>query len=92
MLHGEEAIADVFARRVVFNCKHYLDTFPEYQAFRAIDLADRLCYELDDDVKEFISQTLRAAGPRHFEQQVREHRPDLDASFLRARFDRYATA
>jgi len=89
MLYGEEAIADIFARRVAFNCKDYLDTFPAYQAFRAIDLADRLCYELDDEVKEFISQTLRAAGPRHFEQQVREHRPNLDANFLRACFDRY---
>ncbi len=91
-LHGEEAIADIFARRIVFNCKLYLDTYPEYQAFRAIDLAARLGYELEDDVKEFISQTLRVAGVPQFEQQVREHRPDIDPSFLRASLERYATA
>jgi hypothetical protein len=89
MLYGEEAIADIFARRVAFNCKDYLYEFPQYQAFRAIDLAERLCYELDDEVKEFISQTLRTAGAQLFEHQVREHRPDLDASFLRTYFDRY---
>ncbi|MGA1997726.1 MAG: hypothetical protein ABSH45_18310 [Bryobacteraceae bacterium] len=77
---------------MAFNCKSYLNTFPEYQAFRAIDLAERLGYELDDEVKEFISQTLRAAGAGRFEQQVREHRPDIDASLLRARFDRYSSA
>ncbi len=89
-IHGEEAIADVFARRVAFNCKGYLTIFPEYQAFRAIDYSERLKYDLDDEVKEFISQTLRAAGPQRFEELIREHRPSIDANLVGDRFDRYS--
>ncbi len=89
-LHGDEAIADIFARRISFNCKSYLGTYPEYQAFRAIDLAERLKYELDDEVKEFISQALRAAGAARFEQQVREHRPDVEPRVVLARFNQYS--
>lgn len=88
---GHEAIVDVFARRISFNCKSYLGTYPEYQAFSAIDLAERLGYELDDEVKEFISQSLRAGAAR-FEQQVREYRPDVEASVVRARFDQYSNS
>src|ERR1017187_5923147 len=40
----------------------------EATAFRAIDLAERLGYELDVEVQEFISQTLRAAGAERLEQ------------------------
>jgi hypothetical protein len=89
-LHGDMAVADIFARRVAFNCKGYLNTFAEYQAFRAIDLGERLSYELDAEVKEFVSLTLRTAGLQRFKQQVREHRPDLDEGALEARFFAYA--
>ena len=40
----------------------------EATAFRAIDFAVRLGYELDVEVQEFISQTLRAARAERFEQ------------------------
>ena len=87
--HGEEAIADVFARRIAFNCKSYRDEHPEYQAFRAVDLSQRLDYELDDEVKEFIAQSLSRSGAARFIEQVRLHRKDLDAASLQARFDQY---
>ena len=40
----------------------------EATAFRAIDFAERFGYELDVEVQEFISQTLRAARAERFEQ------------------------
>lgn len=88
---GTLAIADVFSRRIVFNCTRYhLTTFPEFQAFRAIDLVDRLGYALDDDVKDFVVQTLRTAGIERFVQRVRAHRPELTDDNLRQRYQRYA--
>ncbi len=74
-LRSEGAIEDIRNRRIWFNCKeYYQDVFPEYQAFRAIDLGDRLGYALDDDVARFVAATLRKAGPQRFACEVREHR------------------
>jgi len=73
-LQSEGAVEDIRDRRISFNCKGYLDIYPEYQAFRAIDLRDRLGYALDDEVARFVSVTLKKAGPQRFAHEVREHR------------------
>lgn len=73
-LHGAEAADDIRERRIAFNCQGYLDVYAEYQAFRAIDLADRLRYTLDTDVSAFVASTLRKAGPEVFVREVLEHR------------------
>lgn len=74
-LSGEAAVEDIRQRRVSFNCTGYLDVYPAFQAFRALDLADRLGYALDGEVSDFVSRTLRETTPERFSREVREHRP-----------------
>lgn len=74
-LAGEAAIEDIRARRISFSCIGYLDVYPEFQAFRGLDLADRLGYALDGEVRDFVLSTLRGTTPDRFSRGVREHRP-----------------
>jgi hypothetical protein len=78
---------DIFLRRIVFNCRGYLNQYPEYQAFRALDLANRLEYGLDEEVRQFVGECLRVAGEERFVAAVRDHRPDLTEAALRQLFE-----
>jgi hypothetical protein len=89
-LQSEGALEDIRERRISFNCKGYLDVYPEYQAFRAIDLQDRLGYALDDEVTRFVADTLREAGPQRFASEVREHRRHESAERLDRLFRTYS--
>lgn len=90
-LQSVGAVEDIRNRRISFNCKqYYQDVFPEYQAFRAVDLADRLGYTLDDDVARFVAATLKKAGPHRFAREVREHRRHESAERLDRFFRTYA--
>jgi hypothetical protein len=88
-LQGEAAVEDIRDRRISFNCTGYLDVYPEYQAFRAIDLRDRLGYTLDDEVARFVTVTLKKAGPERFAREVREHRRHEPAERLDRLFRAY---
>jgi hypothetical protein len=89
-LNAETAVRDVQDRTIAFNCRGYLDTYPEYQAFRAIDLAERLRYSLQASVDEFVKSTLRGAGVQAFTREVRAHRPTVGDEVLERLFQKYA--
>ena len=72
-----QAVRDIRRRSVAFNCRGYLEVFPEYQAFRALDLADRLGYALHADVLDFVASRLRESTIGHFLAAVRRHRPEM---------------
>ena len=69
-----QAIADIAARRIAFNCRDYLDVFPVYQAFRAIDLAQRLDYTLDSEVSLFVRAQIDRSTLQEFLHAVQIHR------------------
>ena len=88
ILYENDAIQSIAHRRISFNCTGYLNTFPEYQAFRAIDFSQRLCYELDEGVREFVVSTLSRSPLSTFVRAVRAHRPDLSESELTELYER----
>lgn len=89
-LQGEAAIQDIRDRQICFNCTKYLDVYPEYQAFRAMDLRDRLGYALDDEVASFVAAALKKVGPERFVSEVHEHRREEPAERLQRLFRLYA--
>jgi hypothetical protein len=89
-LQNHGAVEDIAAKRISFNCTGYLNTYPEYQAFRAIDLAERLGYALDDEVASFVAKTLTKAGRQRFAQEVREHRKEERTERLHQIFQKHS--
>lgn len=76
------AVEDIARRVVAFNCRSYLDLFPEYQAFRAIDLAVRLQYSLETEVEQFVRGLLNSIPWDSFVAAVQRHRPELTRGHL----------
>jgi hypothetical protein len=73
--HG--AIAGIAEKSIAFNCREYLDVFPDYQAFRGIELARRMGYGLAPEVLSFVADRLRRAPKAEFLRAVRQHRADV---------------
>lgn len=88
-LYENQSIEAIVARRISFNCTGYLDVFPQYQAFRAIDFAERLNYSIDSVVMNFIQKTMRERTLQSFINAVRDHRPDVTPSRLRHIYEIY---
>ncbi|MFZ0739710.1 MAG: hypothetical protein WAM96_21625 [Candidatus Acidiferrales bacterium] len=88
-LFESNAIEAIAARTISFNCKGYLDLYPEFQAFRAVDFAERLGYSLDPEVTEFVRNTLAGCSLQDFIDAVSEHRPDEPLSRLKNMFETY---
>lgn len=85
------AIDAIAERRICFNCKDYLNVFPEYQAFRAIDFSQRLRYLLDEPVLEFVRNTLAEIPFSAFSKAVRRHRPEMLVAELEKIYQRYTS-
>jgi hypothetical protein len=83
------AIHDISRRIIAFNCRDYLNVFPEYQAFRAIELAKRLGYQLHHDVLEFVVLQLRSSTWINFVRAVQQHRREISTEELRALCESY---
>ena len=66
--------------RIAFNCRGYLDAFPELQSFRALDYAERLGYDLEDEVSEFVTRTVKRGSREEFAGRVTKLRPDVAGS------------
>jgi hypothetical protein len=73
--HG--AVRDIKNKIIALNCANYLDAFPEYQAFRTIDLAHRLGYRLDAKVRAFVRSRIDQATPEEFFLAVEKHRKEI---------------
>jgi hypothetical protein len=71
------AVRDITQKIIAFNCDGYLSAFPHYQAFRAMDLAQRLGYRLDTRVREFVRSRISELAPEQFFVAVRQHRPEI---------------
>jgi predicted nucleotidyltransferase len=76
-LHENGAISAISGRRISFNNRGYLDLFRAYQAFRAVDFAERLRYRLDEEVSVFVRDTLSATTLPEFIRSVQSHRPNI---------------
>jgi hypothetical protein len=72
-----EAVRDITNKTIRFNCSSYLDVFPEYQAFRAMDLAERLRYQLDGNVRAFVRSRIDQSTTEEFLLAVQKHRKDV---------------
>ena len=83
-LTDHHAVEHIARRAVAFNCRSYLDVFPDYQAFRAIELAARLGYAVDHEVSQFVKSRFNLTPWASFVAAVQQHRPDLTADHLRA--------
>jgi hypothetical protein len=71
------AISDIAQRSITFNCRQYLDLFPDYQAFRGMDLSRRLGYQLSPEVRNFVTERLRKSPRADFLRAVRRHRSSV---------------
>ena len=72
-----QTVSDITKKIIAFNCVGYLDTFPEYQAFRAMDLANRLGYRLHAQVDAFVRSRIAQSTEEEFFKAVLKHRPDI---------------
>lgn len=84
------AISDIAGRRIAFNCKDYLNVFPRYQAFRAMDLAKRMKYKLDDEVKRFVEAQIEDCTFEEFYQDVHSHRREFTRQDMSALWEGYS--
>jgi hypothetical protein len=84
------AIASIARRTISFNCRDYLDKFPSYQAFRAMDFADRLEYTLDDEVRLFVRQQIHDSKLEEFVEAVQSHRRGVTQEDIAGMFERYS--
>jgi hypothetical protein len=73
--HG--AVRDIADKTIAFNCSSYLDVFPEYQAFRAMDLAHRLGYQLNARVRAFVRSRIDESTAEEFFIAVQKHRREV---------------
>lgn len=89
-LTEHRAISSIAKRTISFNCKDYLNKFPKYQAFRAIDFADRLEYRLDGEVHRFVQNQIRNSKLEEFVAAVQSHRREITKKALREMFERYS--
>ncbi len=87
-LYEHRAISDISSRIIGFNCTGYLNVFPVFQAFRALDFADRLDYCLSPDVHSFVKDILATTTFEEFCTKVWEHRPEIDEARLRTLYNR----
>jgi hypothetical protein len=87
--HG--AVRDITNRVIAFNCAGYLDAFPEYQAFRAMDLAHRLEYQLDVDVRTFVRSRMDQSTPEEFLLAVHKHRKDVTSEDVGKMYREYSS-
>lgn len=68
------AIEDIERKFIRFNCKDYLNIYPEFQSFRAIKLASDLGYALDSDIRSFIINCIKKVPPEQFLKSVKVHK------------------
>jgi len=79
-IREDQATTDIIRKRIAFNCRGYLDAFPELQSFRALDYAERLGYDLEDEVSEFVTRTVKRGSREEFAGRVTKLRPDVAGS------------
>ena len=89
-LTEHRAISSIAKRAISFNCKDYLNKFPKYQAFRAIDFAHRLDYRLDDEVKCFVRKQIHNSKLEQFVDAVKIHRREITTKAIKEMFERYS--
>lgn len=73
-LANYNAIEDIERKFIRFNCKDYLNIYPELQCFRAIKLANNLGYVLDSDIRSFIINCIKKVSPEQFLKSVKVHK------------------
>jgi hypothetical protein len=76
------AAADIARRTIAFNCRMYLDQFPDYQAFRGMELAHRLGYQMSAEVRSFVAERMRQSPKAVFLRAVRQHRSSVSEAEL----------
>ena len=74
---------------IVFNCDRYLDVFPDYQAFRAMDLAMRLGYQMHSKVQEFVRLRLRQTSVDEFLVAIQKHRREITRTQIEEFYRQY---
>jgi hypothetical protein len=85
-----KAIGDIYKKSIAFNCEAYLDKFPQYQAFRAMDLADRMGYQLDKKVRDFVQSQIAGSTTAAYVEAVQAHRPEAPTEQIVAMLKRYS--
>ena len=83
-IHERHATTDIIRKRIAFNCRDYLQVFPELQSFRALDYAERLGYGLEEEVKQFIIGTVKRSSRDEFARTVTKLRPDVASTAVLA--------
>jgi len=69
-----KAIEDIERKYIQFNCKDYLNIYPELQSFRAIKFASDLGYILDSDIRAFIINCIKKTTREQFLKSVKIHK------------------
>jgi len=83
------AVDDIAKRVISFNCTDYLEKFPQYQAFRGIELAHRLGYGLHERVLNFAKSQIRESPREVFVRAIQDHRPNMTAEEIGRLCDPY---
>lgn len=78
------AVSAIARRSIAFNCRKYLDLFPDYQAFRGMELAHRLGYQMSTEVRDFVAERVRRSPKTEFLRAVRQHRSSVSEADLEA--------
>ena len=73
-LMGDNAIEDIKNKYIRFNCKEYLDYYPELQVYRAYYYSEKLGYKIDNEIIRFAKKNLYAKNEVGFLNLILKHK------------------
>lgn len=76
------ALEAIEKRQIGFNCVQYLDLFADLQAYRALNIANKLNYCLRADVYSFVTNILRGRTFEDFADNVQKYRAYVSRELL----------
>lgn len=90
------AIQAIDNQQLGFNCKGYLNDFPDLQAYRALFIARKLNYRLEPGIVSFVSSIFRNCSFDEFVRAVCKFRQNTSKNFIRELYEefleRYSTS
>lgn len=76
-------------RQLSFNCRNYLNEFPDLQAYRALSIARKLNYRLDPEIVSFLSSLFRSRNIDEFTRAVSKFRQNVSTDFIRDLYEEF---
>ncbi|OBQ56761.1 hypothetical protein [Halodesulfovibrio spirochaetisodalis] len=77
-------------RQITFQCKDYLELYPELQALRAVTYVQKLGFTLTKDVHDFVARTVRKQTESMFRNKLKDTAKRGRSSVIKSMFNDFA--